>query len=140
VAEKKASISVDKLPVVKGMSSQFRQLFRNLIGNALKFSQQDPRIAIRSDMARPDELPPSVSSGSSGYWRISFRDNGIGFEQEHGEKIFDIFQRLNSQDKYGGSGIGLALCKKIAENHNGAITATSEPGKGSTFNVFLPLE
>lgn len=139
VAEKKASITVDKLPVVKGTSSQFRQLFRNLIGNALKFSQEDPRIVIRSDRARPDELPPSLPSGSSGYWKISFRDNGIGFEQEHGEKIFDIFQRLNSQDKYGGSGIGLALCKKIVENHNGAITATSEPGKGATFNVFLPL-
>ena len=126
VAEKKAIITVDPLPVVTGMASQFRQLFRNLIGNGLKFSRQSPRIVISYEKI-----------GS--FAEISFQDNGIGFEQAHADKIFDIFQRLNSQDKFGGSGIGLALCKKIVENHQGSITATSTPGAGTTFKVMLPI-
>ncbi|HVU57768.1 MAG TPA: PAS domain S-box protein [Puia sp.] len=121
VAEKKAVIEVDALPVVRGISPQFHQLFRNLIGNALKFSTQQPKIVIRAE----------------GH-HIIIKDNGIGFPQEFAGKIFDIFQRLNSQDVYSGSGIGLALCKKIVENHGGTIKAESEPGKGSTFHIFLP--
>jgi len=103
----------------------FRQLFRNLIGNALKFSQQDPRIVVRAEQ-------------EGRHVKISFQDNGIGFDQEHASKIFNIFQRLNSQDKYSGSGVGLALCKKIVENHNGSISAMSEPGRGTTFYISLP--
>jgi len=121
VVEKKAVIDVGILPVVRGISPQFHQLFRNLIGNALKFSRQDPRIQVLAD----------------GH-HIIVKDNGIGFPQEFAGKIFDIFQRLNSQDVYNGSGIGLALCKKIVENHGGTIRAQSEPGKGSTFHIFLP--
>ena len=121
IVEKDAVVDVDVLPVVRGIGPQFHQLFRNLIGNALKFSHQEPKISIRAD----------------GH-HISVKDNGIGFPQEFGDKIFDIFQRLNSQDVYSGSGIGLALCKKIVENHGGAIKAQSEPGKGSTFHIFLP--
>ncbi|MDO6430544.1 PAS domain S-box protein [Flavitalea sp. BT771] len=139
VAEKKAIISVGPLPVINGIGSQFRQLFRNLVGNSLKFSQQEPRISVRAEKATPAELPDTLPrNGTSKFFRISFQDNGIGFEQQHAGMVFGIFQRLNSQDAYSGSGIGLALCKKIVENHDGAITATSEPGKGATFNVFLP--
>jgi PAS domain S-box-containing protein len=139
VAEKKASISIDPLPVINGIGSQFRQVFRNLIGNSLKFSRQQPRIAIRAEKAAPEELPENLRHASRlNFFRISFQDNGIGFEQQHADAIFGIFQRLNSQDTYSGSGIGLALCKKIIENHGGAITAMSEPDKGATFHVFLP--
>jgi hypothetical protein len=106
---------------VRGIGSQFHQLFRNLIGNALKFSERAPHIAIWAEGRH-----------------IFVKDNGIGFPQELADKIFDIFQRLNSQDIYGGSGIGLALCKKIVENHSGTIQAESEPGNGSTFHIFLP--
>lgn len=77
---------------------------------------------------------------SAPFLELIFKDNGIGFEQEYAEQIFDIFQRLNSNHQYSGTGIGLALCKKIVENHKGYITAESEPNKGSTFKVYLPLE
>jgi PAS domain S-box-containing protein len=121
IAEKNAAVDVGVLPVVRGIGPQFHQLFRNLIGNALKFSQQEPRIRVLAD----------------GH-HIIVKDNGIGFPEEFADKIFDIFQRLNSQDVYSGSGIGLALCKKIVENHGGTIKAQSEPGKGATFHIFLP--
>jgi signal transduction histidine kinase len=120
-AEKNAVIEVGELPVVGGVSAQFHQLFRNLIGNALKFTDRPPRISILAEGRH-----------------IRIKDNGIGFPQGLAEKIFDIFQRLNSQDVYGGSGIGLALCKKIVENHGGTIKADSAPGKGSTFHIYLP--
>jgi light-regulated signal transduction histidine kinase (bacteriophytochrome) len=139
IAEKKAILSIDALPVIPGAAAQFRQLFRNLTGNALKFCQQQPHISVRAEKAKREELPDALQSKkNSPFIRITFKDNGIGFEQEHASRIFDIFQRLNSQDTYSGSGIGLALCKKIVENHGGAITAMSEPGKGATFHVFLP--
>jgi PAS domain S-box-containing protein len=121
IAERKARVEVGVLPVVRGVSPQFHQLFRNLIGNALKFSQKEPKIDVQA----------------SGH-HIIVKDNGIGFPQEQSAKIFDIFQRLNSREIYSGSGIGLALCKKIVENHGGTITAESEPGKGSTFHIRLP--
>jgi PAS domain S-box-containing protein len=139
VAEKKALISVGPLPVIKGIGVQFRQLFRNLIGNSLKFSQQQPRISVSAEKAARADLPETLrSNGATKFFRITLQDNGIGFEQQHATTIFGIFQRLNSQDAYSGSGIGLALCKKIVENHGGAIRAASEPGKGARFNVFLP--
>ena len=139
VTEKKAQISVAPLPVINGIRVQFHQLFRNLIGNSLKFSQQQPCISVGVEKAVRAELPQILRSrGATKFFRITLQDNGIGFEQQHANTIFGIFQRLNSQDAYSGSGIGLALCKKIAENHGGAITAASTPGKGATFNVFLP--
>lgn len=126
VAEKKAIISLDALPTIDGVASQFHQLFRNLISNSLKFCQGQPRIDVSAS-----EAPP--------FTHIIFQDNGIGFDQEYASKVFDIFQRLNSKDAYTGSGIGLSLCKKIVENHGGTIKAVSEPGKGTAFHIFLPL-
>jgi signal transduction histidine kinase len=139
IAEKNAVISLGILPAVPGAAAQFRQLFRNLIGNSLKFTRQQPHISVKASKVLQDELPPALrSKKSGGFVRIDFQDNGIGFEQQYADRIFNIFQRLNTQDTYNGSGIGLALCKKIVENHGGAITATSEPGKGAVFHVFLP--
>lgn len=139
IAERNAVISLDRLPAVRGAAAQFRQLFRNLIGNSLKFSTQQPRISIKASRVRQEELPSSLQTKkNAGFVRIDLRDNGIGFDQQHADRIFNIFQRLNSQDAYNGSGIGLALCKKIVENHGGAITAAGEPGKGAAFHIFLP--
>lgn len=139
IGEKNAVISHDVLPSVPGTAAQLRQLFRNLIGNSLKFCKQQPFISIKASKALPASLPPLLQSKKGvSFVRINFQDNGIGFEQQHAERIFSIFQRLNNRDAYSGSGIGLALCKKIVENHGGAVTAMSEPGKGSVFQVFLP--
>jgi PAS domain S-box-containing protein len=139
IAESKAVPEVGELPVIKGAATQFHQLFRNLIGNSLKFCQGHPHISITADKASPEELPPALASeqGTS-FVRISVRDNGIGFESKHAARIFDIFQRLNGQNTYNGSGIGLAICKRIVENHGGAIRAEGEPGKGAAFHIFLP--
>jgi PAS domain S-box-containing protein len=121
---------------------QFRQVLHNLIGNALKFSRHEksPHIYITSKMIigkktkyrnlNPDEL----------YCHISVCDNGIGFSPEFADKIFEVFQRLHNRDKYNGTGIGLAIVKKIIDNHRGLIKATGEPNKGSTFDIFIPAE
>jgi PAS domain S-box-containing protein len=140
VAEKEAIISLDALPVVSGIAAQFNQLFRNLIGNSLKFCREKPRIMVSASPATHDDLPPSLRGTKKGsFSRITVEDNGIGFDQEHASRIFDIFQRLNNQETYSGSGIGLALCKKIVDNHGGAITAESEQGNGAVFHIFLPV-
>ncbi|MCW3467321.1 PAS domain S-box protein [Chitinophaga nivalis] len=126
IEQKKARITCDPLPVIPGISLQLHQLFRNLIGNALKFVEKDPAIHI------------SVTNDND-YTHISIQDNGIGFEQKYADQVFNIFKRLNTHDKYSGTGIGLAVCKKITENHHGKITALSEPGQGAVFNICLPL-
>jgi PAS domain S-box-containing protein len=142
IEEKRAVIESDVLPVVRGVGLQLSQLFSNLIGNSLKFSKEDPRISISFKLIQPGEIQkikPSLDN-SEAYAELIFKDNGIGFEQEYAEKIFTIFQRLNSREEYSGTGIGLALCKRIVDRHAGHIEAFSEPGKGATFFVYLPLE
>ncbi len=124
--EKKAQITWDTLPQVKGDEPQLIQLFQNLLANALKFNASpEPRFRVGCRETRAS-------------WILDFADNGIGIPEEHFEKIFLIFQRLHSQEKYPGAGIGLALCKKIAENHGGRIWVESKPGEGSVFSVELP--
>jgi signal transduction histidine kinase len=120
--------------------SQIRQLFQNLISNALKFSKKDVRPVItighkfiKRENIHSDELWPADV-----YLQLSFKDNGIGFRQEYAEKIFNLFDRLNSTSAYEGTGMGLAICKKIAENHGGTIYASSEPGKGAEFTFVIP--
>lgn len=125
IAEKGARIEAIDLPPVRGIQPQVRQLFQNIISNALKFSREDPLIRITAE-----HVP--------GFIRLRFADNGIGFEQEYAGKIFKIFQRLNRQEDYLGSGIGLAICKKIVDNHGGTITAAGEPNRGAIFTVTLP--
>lgn len=124
IAEKKASIIHDRLPVIKGIPLQVHQLFLNLTTNALKFNENAPEIRITARL-----------NGSA---RIVFEDNGIGFEQHYAEQVFSIFQRLHTNDNYQGTGIGLALCKKIVENHHGSIEVQSSPGKGTRFIITLP--
>lgn len=137
-----ASVSINPLPVVEAVPGQMRQLFQNLISNALKFRKEGvkPEIAVTAGKASAEDV---VSEGGTPlapvYHRISVRDNGIGFEESYREKIFIAFQRLHGRDKYKGTGIGLAICKKIVENHQGFITVHSAPDAGSEFIVFLPV-
>jgi PAS domain S-box-containing protein len=139
IQEKQAVITSDKLPTLNGNHTQLGQLFANLISNGLKFSKTDPVIKISSAIVRQEQIDNAPKSlKEKKYYQISFADNGIGFEQEYNTLIFSLFQRLHGKQEYAGTGIGLALCKKIAENHGGYITATGEPGKGATFLVYLP--
>lgn len=131
IEERQAQIQVDYLPNVYGVYIQLQQLFANLLSNALKFCEQQPVITI-THLLSPERPHPHFSC-------VVVADNGIGFEQRYADKIFDIFKRLNSREQYAGTGVGLALCKKIMENHRGSIIAHSEPGKGTTFHLYFPL-
>lgn len=142
ISEKQAEIKSDVLPVVKGIPLQLSQLFANLIGNSLKFSAGQPVITISAQKVPGKDLLhrfPSAGNAQS-YLELAFADNGIGFEQRYADKIFTIFQRLHSRDSYAGTGIGLALCKRIVENHRGFIQAQGKLGKGATFIIYLPFE
>lgn len=139
IEEKNAVVQNGKLPSVKGVGLQLNQLFLNLIGNSLKFCENKPLINITSRICSNGEVEKidALEKGRD-YLEIIFSDNGIGFEQQQADKIFNIFQRLHSAKKYPGTGIGLALCKKIIDKHNGSISVKSEPGLGTTFYVYLP--
>jgi PAS domain S-box-containing protein len=140
VMQKNAVIESTPLPVINAIPVQINQLFYNLISNSLKFSDKNPiiQISARTLSAEEQKQVPGLEPGSK-YIHLVFRDNGIGFSQAHASQIFVIFQRLNDKQKYGGTGIGLAMCKKIVENHHGHISARSEPEKGAAFDVYLPL-
>lgn len=141
IEQKQAVIKDNCLPVVKGIPLQLEQLFINLIGNSLKFSDKQPFISVTGSALPESErlLYPELQQNIP-YVKLEFTDNGIGFEQQFAEKIFTIFQRLNEKKLYAGTGIGLALCKKIVENHHGVIRATGRPNEGATFTVILPAE
>ena len=119
---------------------QLRQLLYNLISNSIKFTamDKDPHIKIKSKVERGSALGNAKLMADVDYCHISVSDNGIGFEQQYGEKIFDLFQRLHGQSQYTGTGIGLAIVKKIVENHNGIIVASSELNHGATFDIYIP--
>jgi signal transduction histidine kinase len=140
IKEKQAVITADLLPNIKGNSSQLHQLFSNLISNSIKFSLQQPVIRITSRVLRKNEVLHTHRSivEAPGYVELQFKDNGIGFEQKYAQQVFEIFQRLQDRSIYGGTGIGLAVCKKIVENHHGLISVDSEPGEGTTFTILLP--
>jgi PAS domain S-box-containing protein len=135
-----ATINADRLPVIEAIPSQIQQLFSNLIGNALKFRQVEgfPKVDVKVRLLTHAEKMEHSFPDSKEYYRFEIRDNGIGFEQEYSSKIFQIFQRLHGKVEYPGSGVGLAICKKIAENHRGIIYADSVPGSGSVFTIILP--
>jgi len=141
IEEKNAVIELFPLPKIKVVRIQFLQLFTNIIENGIKYSKQNvpPHVQISAQIAKRDEIYKSIGNDTKTYWKVSVADNGIGFEQEYEEKIFDMFQRLHSKAEYNGTGIGLAICKKVIQNHNGFITATGKPGIGSIFNIFIPV-
>ncbi|MDJ1498967.1 PAS domain-containing protein [Cytophagaceae bacterium DM2B3-1] len=143
IQETQATIQIAPLPVVQGDATQLGQLFLNLFSNALKFSKAGiaPVIKVEYALMAAADLSTSlrIPHHSSFYHRIEVKDNGIGFEQEYAERIFQIFQRLHSRVEYAGTGIGLAICEKVVANHKGAIQATSTLGQGAVFTVFLPV-
>jgi PAS domain S-box-containing protein len=143
IQQKHAIIKSNSLPTLKAVPLQMHQLFYNLISNSLKFVQEGKqpvidiqvRLLSSKDVADYSGLNPDLE-----YYHLEFKDNGIGFDEKYAEQIFTIFQRLNTHQSYTGTGIGLALCKKIITNHHGYIAASSEENKGATFSVILPAE
>ncbi|MEN2399178.1 response regulator [Flavobacterium sp. MC2016-06] len=138
--EKKAVIVTDFHDKATIIPFQFIQLMENLIHNAIKFSQKELplQITIKSRLVHGFDLQIEKLAADVNYCHITFGDNGIGFEPQHNEKIFGVFQRLHGKDLYEGTGIGLAIVKKIVDNHNGYIDAVGEPMKGVTFNIYIP--
>lgn len=141
IDEKKAIIESERLPSLHAIRFQFNQLLTNLLSNALKFSKADqrPHIRITTQVVPGAKIKHHAAHPRKNYHHLSVIDNGIGFEPEHSQKIFEVFQRLHGRSEYSGTGIGLAICKKIAENHGGFITAESEPDKGATFHLYIPV-
>lgn len=132
-----ATVAADGLPLVHADPLQMRQLFQNLLGNALKFRRPDVAPLIRVQ-AEAVEVAPDADSPATAWYELSVADNGIGFDPKYAEKIFGVFQRLHGRDQYEGTGVGLAICRKIVERHGGAITAAATPGEGATFVFRLP--
>jgi hypothetical protein len=142
IEEKQAIIESTKLSELNIIPFEFRQLMFNLIGNALKFSKPNipPHIVINSISSYGNKLQNSNLKPDLMYFYLNISDNGIGFESQYNEKIFEAFQRLHGKEKYNGTGIGLAIAKKIVVNHRGIITAKGELGKGATFEIYLPID
>ncbi|MEW9796564.1 sensor histidine kinase [Alteromonas sp. CYL-A6] len=141
IDETGATLHVDSLPTIDADKSQMLQLFLNLLSNALKFRKPDtpPDISIRCGVPDNDELSDLLLSEEYQWIRLEVCDNGIGFDPTFAEKIFAPFQRLHGRSEYEGTGIGLAVCRRIVERHNGQITAHSQPGEGTRFVILLPV-
>jgi signal transduction histidine kinase len=137
--EKDARVDMDTLPTVLGDRHQLHHLFHNLLANAIKFhnTQRPAHIRINSCLVEGTIGLPELNPAES-YYEISLTDNGIGFDDKYVDRIFQVFQRLHDRQTYSGTGVGLAICKRVVENHRGAITATSLLGEGATFKVYLP--
>lgn len=146
IEEKSAEITVSDMPKIRGDKTQLEQLFLNLLSNALKFQPADivPKVQVNCAKLDPDsdsvELENILKSDEYQWIKITVEDNGIGFDQTFSEKIFAPFQRLHGRSEYKGTGIGLAVCRRIVERHNGTIAASSEPGNGAKFEIILPLD
>ena len=140
IQEKHAIIEATEICPANIIAFQFRQLMYNLISNALKFSNPSipSHIIITSNIVKGSKLGKAKLSPDKNYCHITIKDNGIGFEPHFSERIFEVFQKLHGKEVYAGTGIGLAIVKKIVENHNGIITATSELNKGAQFDIYIP--
>jgi PAS domain S-box-containing protein len=141
IRQKNAKIRAENLPSITGYPIQISQLFSNLVGNSLKFTSQRPELKITAIQVQSDiieKFPAGAMAGN--YFKITFVDNGIGFEQKYENQIFQLFQRLHRKHEYDGTGIGLALCKRIMDNHGGFITAQGNLGKGARFNLYFPAD
>ena len=141
IKDKKAVIHSDRLPEMSVVPSQFGQLFQNLISNSLKFSRKDvpPEIDITHQFLNSQQVNGAATGSTTKYLQLQFRDNGIGFDQKDAEKIFDLFKRLHTRQEYAGTGIGLAIVKKVVENHKGFISAQSAGEQGALFRILLPV-
>ncbi|MBN8822203.1 MULTISPECIES: ATP-binding protein [unclassified Spirosoma] len=139
-----AQIQIDPLPTILGDAVQLEQLFQNLLSNALKFHRPDfaPQIRISCQTLASSQLPPTIKPArrTPTYHCIEVADNGIGFEEKYLDRIFEVFQRLHVRSQYAGTGVGLAICKKVVINHGGVLTARSQPGQGTTFLIYLPVQ
>jgi len=141
IERNKAEIRYGKLPVISAVPGLMHQLFHNLLSNAIKFRRKDvpPVIEIKAETLSHDEQQRFMPhANGTTFYKISFRDNGIGFESKHTSEIFKVFKRLHSYHEYEGTGVGLSICKKIIEKHGGFIMAESEVDKGSCFIIGLP--
>jgi len=129
---RKATIEIDPLPIVNGIPQQLQQLFSNIIINAVKYSKKDlnPQIRISCEQ---------VALNGTKFYKIAVADNGIGFEPKYKDRIFEVFQRLHGKKEYSGTGVGLAICKKIMQFHNGYISADGIPGQGAVFSLNFPV-
>jgi len=141
IEEKKASIQIDPLPVIKGYRRQLQQLFHNLIGNALKYSKAGipPVVHISHRIVKGSEMSLPATDGLQTFHLIEVKDNGIGFDQHDADRIFNVFQRLHGNTEYSGTGIGLSIVRKVVQNHQGYIWAESALDLGATFKVLLPV-
>ena len=143
ISEKKARITVERLPKVRGNTRQFQQFFHNLISNAIKYTKPNvvPKIQISSYevIGREAKFDLPIEEADKMYHLIQLKDNGIGFEQEYAEDIFKVFTRLHTNSDYSGSGVGLSIVQKVVDNHNGHIWAESKPGEGAAFKILLPI-
>ncbi|MDB5253826.1 MAG: His Kinase (Phospho-acceptor) protein, partial [Flaviaesturariibacter sp.] len=141
IEETHAVIEVQALPVIAGYPRQLQQLFQNLLSNALKYRRPDiaPHITVSAETASPAQLDMLLPTADrSATWHlVVVTDNGIGFEQQHAERIFRMFERLHARAEYGGTGIGLSIVQKVAQNHGGLVRADSVPGEGTRFSVLL---
>ncbi len=128
------------MPALTVIVFQFYQLFTNLISNAIKFAKKDvpPHVTITGRQIGGGGIAGFDVATTREYFNIKVSDNGIGFAPEYSTRIFEVFQRLHGKNEYEGTGIGLAICKKIVENHHGFITAESVPGQGAVFNIYIP--
>jgi len=141
IEEKGVTMQVDELPTISAIHFQFIQVFNNIISNAIKFSKQDTPliITIKATEVVAENINAVNEVKAGKYWHISIADNGIGFDQQYHSKIFELFQRLHGKNEYIGTGIGLAICEKIVNNHKGYIAAIGQPDLGATFNIYLPF-
>ena len=137
ISDKKAVIKTGKVPIIKASRVQMRQLFSNLISNAIKYSKTD--IAPAIEISQEENLDTEIPNQNAKFVKVQIKDNGIGMEESHLLKIFVIFQRLHARNEYSGNGIGLAICKKIMENHSGNITVESTLNEGTIFNLYFPI-
>jgi signal transduction histidine kinase len=142
ISQSHAIIEIGDLPTIQAIPLRMSQLFHNLLSNSLKFMPpaRIPRISIKSTLLNETEKKKLNSLNQHlNYYQIIFKDNGIGFNPDFSEKIFTIFQRLNGRTEYEGTGIGLTICRKIVQNHDGLIFANSKENEGSEFKIVLPV-
>jgi signal transduction histidine kinase len=139
IQETEANIQFDDLPTIDADPVQMHQLLQNMIGNAIKYHRDDVAPEVRVEATILESELCRANGDPAPMCRITVTDNGIGFDQEYADRIFDIFQRLHGRDKYEGAGVGLAICRKISERHGGCIVGKGYPGEGAKFVVTLPL-